>query len=274
MSNSVIRVAVSGANGLMGKQIIKSVINHDNIILGAALEKKKSDVIGIDVGNILNKRENLDIFVSDNISKVSDDFDIFIDFSNPKSTMDFLFFCEAHMKPMVIGTTGISEKCLNIIKSVSQKIPIVLSENFSVGISFIINFLEKISSKIKYYSDIDIIEYHHRNKKDSPSGTSILIGNTIANSVGFSLKECLMYNHFENIKKRKNNKIYFSSIRSGDIVGEHTVMFSMKEEIIEIKHRVSTRMVYAYGAIQACLWLNGKKNGFFTMSDVLELNNK
>lgn len=265
-----VRIAVVGSAGRIGKELIREIYKNKNIKLTVALERKRSKFVGVDVGELVGFKK-VNVLIIDNLKDILNDFDMLIDVSSPIWDKNYLLFCVKHNKSMIIVTTSLKKKDINLIKIVSKKIPIILSTNFSIGLNLILKLIEKTSKVIGNFSDIEIIDFHHKSKKDSPSGTSLSIGKIITQSIETNVKNCIMYDKFKKTKKRKINKIGFSSIRSGNTIGEHTVIFSMDNERIEIVHRVFNKKVYVFGIIRAIFWLIKKKNGFFSMIDVLDL---
>lgn len=270
MSDNLIKIGIVGAAGRMGKKLIKSIIKNKRLKLTAAFEKENSDFIGIDVGKLVGLNF-LNIKICEFFFIKKKDFDILIYFSSGKNFLDYLHFCENHKKSMIIGTTNLDKININFIKIASKNIPIILSENFSIGINVILNFLNSIVKIIGNLSDINIIEYHHKYKKDIPSGTAIAIGKIIAKSIGLNFDKFFFHNKKNILNKKKNNTINFSCIRSGDVIGEHTIIFFMNKERIEITHKIYNRNVYVNGVIKSCLWLIKKNNGLFSMLDVLDI---
>ncbi|MGP1930271.1 MAG: 4-hydroxy-tetrahydrodipicolinate reductase [Arsenophonus sp. ET-YP4-MAG3] len=272
MTNSDIRVAIVGAGGRMGRELIKAISNQDGIVLGALLEKKGSSVIGINAGELVGIL-HLNIIIRDDLINVLDKFDILIDFTCPESTKHYLSICKKYAKAMIIGTTGFNKTEQKIIEKASKIIPIVLEVNFSVGINLLLKLIEKAAKVMGEYSDIEIIEAHHRHKLDAPSGTALAMSDVISKSICRNLKNHIIYNQKDIVGERKNNSIGFSIIRAGDIVGEHTVIFADIGERIEMTHKASNRITFANGVIKACLWLKGKNCGLYSMKDVLNLEN-
>ncbi|QJC38413.1 4-hydroxy-tetrahydrodipicolinate reductase [Enterobacteriaceae endosymbiont of Donacia fulgens] len=256
MKDNKIHLAIAGINGRMGKNILK-VLNTNkinNILLNGVTEHKLSLK---NKNKILYKSNFLNI--ESNLINIKDQFDILIDFTNPKTTLENVNFCKKYKKKIVIGTTGFTEQQKLIIKKISKDIAIVLSSNFSQGINFLLKIIEnftKILCKNKEinYLDIDIIEKHHKKKKDFPSGTAL------------SLKDIITYTYKKfNITK----KVKCHSIRAADLYGEHNILFSFIGEQIELIHKASNRIPFAKGAINAAIWLNNKKTGIYNMHDVL-----
>ncbi|CAL4042488.1 4-hydroxy-tetrahydrodipicolinate reductase [Buchnera aphidicola] len=270
MKNKLIRLGISGALGRMGKTLIKEIIKKKTIVLNSVLVNKENTYIQDDIGEILNIGK-IGLNTSHYLEKEINNFDVLIDFSTPENTIKNLGICEKYKKNMVIGTTGFSKIEQNKIQSVSKNIGIVLSSNFSIGINIILKMLEITVQAINHDTDIEIIESHHKNKIDAPSGTALTIGETIAKKMKWNLDRYSLYRKKGLIGSREKQKIGFSMIRAGDIVGEHTIIFANIGERLEISHKASSRIPFAQGAIQAATWLYTKKIGFFTMQDVLNV---
>ena len=241
------RIAINGSKGKMGQTLIEAINLNENVDLG----------IGLDKGDSLNNS--------------LEDFDVLIDFSRPDATLNALSICESSGKAMVIGTTGFSDDELEVIIQASKDIPIVFAPNMSIGVNLTLKLLETSAKVIGPDSSIEIIEAHHRYKVDSPSGTALKMGEVVANALGRNLADCAIYGREGIDEPRDLNSIGFSSIRGGDVVGEHTVVFFMEGERVEITHKASSRMIYANGAVRAANWLHNKPNGLYSMQDVLEL---
>ena len=241
------RIAINGSKGKMGRVLIEAI----------NVSSKAEFSAGLDMGDSLK----------DSLSK----FEVLIDFSRPEASLNALTVCQASGKAMVIGTTGFSDTELQFIDEASKEIPIVFAPNMSVGVNLTLKILETSAKVIGLDSSIEIIEAHHRYKVDSPSGTALKMGEVIANALGRDLSECAVYGREGIEEPRDMNTIGFSSIRGGDVVGEHTVAFFMDGERVEITHKASSRMIYANGAVRAANWLSDKSSGLYSMQDVLEL---
>ena len=241
------RIAINGSKGKMGQTLIEAINLNENVDLG----------VGLDKGDSLNNS--------------LEDFDVLIDFSRPDATLNALSICESSGKAMVIGTTGFSDDELEVIIQASKDIPIVFAPNMSIGVNLTLKLLETSAKVIGPDSSLEIIEAHHRYKVDSPSGTALKMGEVVANALGRNLTDCAIYGREGIEEPRDLNSIGFSSIRGGDVVGEHTVVFFMEGERVEITHKASSRMIYANGAVRAANWLHNKPNGLYSMQDVLEL---
>lgn len=266
-----IRVAIAGAGGRMGRQLIQAVQGMEGAVLGAALERAGSSLVGADAGELAGVGA-LGVTVNDSLDAVRDDFDVFIDFTRPEGTLAHLAFCRQHAKAMVIGTTGFDDAGKAAIAAAAQEIGIVFAANFSVGVNVMLKLLEKAAKVMGDYTDIEIIEAHHRHKVDAPSGTALAMGEAIAGALGRDLKTCAVYAREGYTGEREAKSIGFATVRAGDIVGEHTAMFADVGERIEISHKASSRMTFANGAVRSAIWLKGKKSGLFDMKDVLSLN--
>ncbi|MXP56473.1 4-hydroxy-tetrahydrodipicolinate reductase [Pantoea sp. Mhis] len=265
-----IRIAIVDAFGRMGKYLIQAVQQTKGVLLGTVLTHRKLSKLDLDAGDLVGIGK-IGVIVNNNLEEVIDKFDVLIDFTRPEGTLKYLDFCCKHNKAMVIGTTGLNDKACEIIYAASKEIAIVFSSNFSVGITLMLNLIKQTTKSLGSYTDIDIIEAHHRHKIDAPSGTALTIGNVIANCMNWKLEDHIIHNDARTTKERKPHSISFSSIRAGDIIGEHTVMFTDIGERIEISHKTSSRFIFANGAIKAAQWLNKKNVGLYNMFDVLDL---
>ncbi|AEO08506.1 dihydrodipicolinate reductase [Buchnera aphidicola str. Ak (Acyrthosiphon kondoi)] len=266
--NKKTRIVITGAMGRMGQMLIKEIKKNEQTCLTAALVKKNCQLIGKDIGEILGIGK-MDVLINDELNMNKKDFDVLIDFTNTNSTLKYLEYCSKFKKNIVIGTTGFSSEEMDIIKSYSQDIAIIISSNFSIGINLLFQLIEKTTQIIGKSSDIDILEYHHRNKIDAPSGTALAIGEVISKVMNWDLNKHSIYHKKGITGIRERKKIGFSIVRAGNIIGKHTVMFSSSGEEIKITHTASDRISFAKGAIQSALWIHKKKMGLFDMSDVL-----
>ncbi|EIC86538.1 4-hydroxy-tetrahydrodipicolinate reductase [Serratia sp. M24T3] len=270
MSKADIRMAIAGSGGRMGRQLIQAVQQAEGVVLGAALERKGSSLVGTDAGELAGVGV-ANVIVSDSLEAVAQDFDILIDFTRPEGTLDHLSFCVKHGKGIIIGTTGFDDAGKAAIKQAASDIPVVFAANFSVGVNVVLKLLEKAAKVMGDYTDIEIVEAHHRHKVDAPSGTALAMGEAIAGALGRDLKDCAVYAREGYTGERDPMSIGFATIRAGDIVGEHTAMFADIGERVEITHKASSRMTFANGAVRAGKWVSSKKNGLFDMRDVLGL---
>lgn len=266
--NEKTRIAITGSIGRMGKTLIQEIKKNEHTHLTTALVKKEHKLVNEDIGEVIGIGK-IGVRITDELNPKTNDFDVLIDFTRPNGTLKYLNYCNQFKKNMVIGTTGFSKEEFNIIKKHSKNIGIVVSSNFSIGINLIFELIKKTTQIIGKNSDINIIEYHHRNKIDSPSGTALAIGNVISKVMQWDLDKHSLYYNKGITGIRKKEKIGFSIVRSGDIIGKHTVMFSSHGEEIKITHTASNRISFAKGAIQSALWIHKKQKGLFDMTNVL-----
>ena len=267
-----LKIAIAGAGGRMGRQLIQAVQGAESVELGAAFERKGSTLVGADAGELAGLG-HLGVVVSDDLQAQKNNFDLLIDFTRPQGTLEHIAFCLANNKKMVIGTTGFDEAGKAAIHAASEKIAVVFASNFSVGVNLVFKLLEKAAKVMGDYCDIEIIEAHHRHKVDAPSGTALIMGEHIAKTLGRDLKTHGVFCREGIIGERKRDEIGFSTVRASDVVGEHTVWFADIGERVEISHKASSRMTFANGAVRAAKWLESKSKGLFDMTDVLDLNN-
>ncbi len=258
-----IKLVVVGCAGRMGQQIIKEIQKCKNINLVAAIEKKNSPSINKNIKKIkITSDKEINFKKADTI----------IDFSSPSSTLETVKCAEKLKKKLVIGTTGLNVNQVSKIRNASKKTAIVFAPNMSVGINLLMKFVDEASNILfSNNTSVEILDIHHKNKKDAPSGTALALGAAIANGKNFNLKSKSTIKP-NKIRKKQLGKINFYCKRQGNIVGDHSVIFTNNGEEIELKHRGFNRSIYALGAIKAIIWLSKQKKGFFNMSDVLGIS--
>lgn len=266
----VTRVGICGAAGRMGKTILEVCNETEGVEVTAAIEYSGSSMLGVDAGEQAGIGK-LDVSITDDIAAVADNVDVIIDFTFADVFAANLEKCVASNCKMVIGTTGLSPKDLDAIKKASERIGIVFAPNMSIGVNVTLKLLEMAASVLGESADIEIIEAHHNQKKDAPSGTAIRMGEVIAKTLDRDLKQCAVYGREGITGVRDRKTIGFETIRAGDIVGDHTVMFAMAGERVEITHKAHSRKTFASGAVRAATWLADKDSGLFDMQDVLDL---
>lgn len=266
----MLRIAIVGASGRMGLCLIKAAALSKSVELTAATARPGSLAIAKDAGELAGI-STIGVKIVDDLSSVLDRFDVLIDFTRPDCSMTFIEQCRSAGKKLVIGTTGYSDSQKALINEAARNVAIVMAPNMSVGVNLSLKLLEMTASVMGDYTDIEIIEAHHRHKVDAPSGTALRMGEVIADSLHRKLNECAIYGREGNTGERDRKTIGFSTIRAGDIVGEHTVMFADEGERIEITHKATSRMTFANGAIRAALWLADQQTGLYDMQDVLGL---
>ena len=261
------RIAVSGAAGRMGQAIIRLIAEDDALELAAALEHGQSPVLSRDAGTVAGIAR-LGVSVA---PAAEAGFDVMVEFTTPDATMEHLAFCRAHGHAIMIGTTGLDDRQRGEIRDAGRDIPVVFAANTSVGINLCVALLETAGRVLGDHMDVEVVEAHHRHKVDAPSGTALLLGETVAGVLGRDLGTDGVFAREGHTGPRPAGSIGFSTIRGGDIAGEHTVMFIGESERIEITHRATDRRIFARGALRAARWLAGRPAGFYDMRDVLEL---
>lgn len=266
----MLRIAVTGAVGRMGRTLVEAIHAADDLKLGAGIERPDCPLLGADAGEVAAVGR-LDVPVVADINAVLDRFDVLIDFSVPAATLAKLDICAAAGKGIVIGTTGFDEAGLARIRAAAERIPILMSPNMSVGVNLVFKLLEIAAKALGDSADIEVIEAHHRNKIDAPSGTALRMGEVLAKATNRNLAEVAVYGRQGVTGVRESRTIGFETIRAGDIVGDHTVMFATPGERIEITHRAHTRSNFAEGALRAARFLATARPGLHAMKDVLGL---
>jgi 4-hydroxy-tetrahydrodipicolinate reductase len=264
------RIAITGAAGRMGRTLIEACQQTDGLDLTVALEHPDSSLVGSDAGELVGTGK-LGVLVGADLASVSNNFDVLIDFTRPEPTLANLEICRQAGRRMVIGTTGFSEAQKAQIQAAAQEIGVVFAPNMSVGVNVCLKLLELAARVLGDDVDVEIIEAHHRHKVDAPSGTALRMGEVVADTLGRDLKDCAVYGREGHTGERQRQTIGFETIRAGDIVGDHTVLFAGTGERIEITHKASSRMTFANGAVRAAGWLMGRDAGLFDMQDVLDL---
>ena len=264
------RIAVMGAAGRMGKILIEAVGQAEGAKLTAAVDRPDSSLIGADAGE-LAAQGKIGVTLAGDLNAVLDQFDVLIDFTHPSVTLKNLEICRRAGKAMVIGTTGFSPEERQQLEAAAQEIPIVFAANYSVGVNLCLKLLDTAARVLGDDVDIEIIEAHHRHKVDAPSGTALRMGEVVANALGRDLHKVAVYGREGQTGARERETIGFATVRAGDVVGDHTVLFAADGERVEITHKASSRMTFAKGAVRSALWLHKRQPGLYDMQDVLEL---
>ena len=266
-----LNIAIVGASGRMGKALILAAEDFNTIEVTQAIVQRNSRSIDKSVFADLGKPDTGLVYISkDKLD--ADKFDLMIDFSSTASTLDYAKYCAEHGKPILIGTTGFTEDETERLKEYAKSCPLLLSANTSLGVNLVLSLLKQTAKSIGMNADIEIIEAHHRNKVDAPSGTAVKMGEVIADELKRDLNECGVFSRHGIIGARTDQEIGFSTIRAGDIIGDHTVIFSLPGERIEITHKATDRSLFAKGAMQAALWLSKQNSGWHTMQSMLNLS--
>ncbi len=255
------RIAILGAAGRMGRALIEAASQRGDVHVTAAIERPGSADLGRSVAP--------GVTICQGIAECSDAFDVLIDFTRPEATLAALAECEAAGKAMVIGTTGFTPEQKARIDAAAQRIAICQATNFSIGVNVVLKLLDTAARALGDDYDIEIVEAHHRHKVDAPSGTALALGEAVANAVGRNLREVAVYGREGQTGARDRKTIGFATVRGGDVIGDHTVMFLGEGERVEISHKASSRGNFANGALRAAAWLPGRKPGRYDMRDVL-----
>lgn len=265
------RIAVMGAAGRMGKTLVEAVQQTSGAAgLTAAVDRPDSTLVGADAGELAGIGR-IGVPLSGDLARVADEFDVLIDFTHPTVTLQNLTYCRQAGKAMVIGTTGFTAEQKLMLMEASKQVPIVFAANFSVGVNLCLKLLDTAARVLGDEVDIEVIEAHHRHKVDAPSGTALRMGEVVAQALGRDLNEVAVYGREGQTGARDRKTIGFATVRAGDVVGDHTVLFAAEGERVEITHKASSRMTFARGAVRAALWLEGKEPGLYDMQDVLGL---
>lgn len=264
------KIGILGAAGRMGRTLIEAVHAAEGMTLGAAVDAPGSSLIGADAGELIGAGR-LGVALVDDLEKVVDHADVFIDFTLPEATERHIAVCRKAGRKLVIGTTGLSDGQKAALRDAAGDIAICFAANYSAGVTLCLTLLETAARVLGDEVDIEVIEAHHRHKIDAPSGTALAMGEVVAETLGRDLRECAVYGREGRTGARDRKTIGFETIRAGDIVGEHTVMFAGEGERVEITHKATSRMNFARGAVRAAGWLGSQKAGLFDMRDVLGL---
>lgn len=266
----MINVGITGASGRMGRALIEAVTEAQGMTVAAAIERPASSVIAADAGEVAGIGK-LNVPIVDDLRAVVSDIDVLIDFTHPSVTLVNLETCQHAGKRIVIGTTGFTDEEKQRICQAAEDIGVVFAPNMSVGVNLCFKLLDLAARIMGNEVDIEIIEAHHRHKVDAPSGTALRMGEVVADALGRDLNDCAVYGREGQTGERDRQTIGFETIRAGDIVGEHTVMFADVGERVEITHKASSRMTFAKGAARAAAWVMEQEQGLFDMQDVLGL---
>ncbi len=268
MTNKI-RFAIVGSGGRMGRTLIEAVLTAADAELVAALEIPGSPLLGKDAGELVGAP--CGVAITDDVDAALAQADCLIDFTRPEGTLAHLEICRKHGVHAVIGTTGFTTEQKLTIQDISRDIPIVFAPNMAVGVNAVFKLLDVAARILNDGYDVEVIEAHHRHKVDAPSGTALRMGEVVAAALGRDLSACAVYGREGHTGERPATQIGFSTIRGGDIVGDHTVLFAGTGERIEITHKSASRVPYAQGSLRAARFMRNKSRGLFDMQDVLGL---
>lgn len=264
-----IRFAIAGSGGRMGRTLLEAVLKAPDAQLAAALDLPGSPILGKDAGELVGAP--CGVAITDDFAAALAGADCLIDFTRPEGTLNHLDVCRRRGVHMVIGTTGFSAEQKLTIQDAARDIPIVFAPNMAVGVNVVFKLLDTAARILNEGYDVEIIEAHHRHKIDAPSGTALRMGEVVAAALGRDLAECAVYGREGHTGERPAPQIGFATVRGGDIVGDHTVLFAGTGERVEITHKAASRMPYALGSLRAARFLKGRAKGLFDMQDVLGL---
>ncbi|MDP3516725.1 MAG: 4-hydroxy-tetrahydrodipicolinate reductase [Pseudohongiella sp.] len=268
----MIRIAIAGVAGRMGRTLVQAVVDKaDTAKVCAGITLPDDPQLGTDIGLIAGVGA-LGVMACQSLANCLEDFDVLIDFTSPEATLDHLDQCVAAGKAMVIGTTGFTTEQKQQISMAARTIPVVFAPNMSAGVNISLKLLQLAAKALGDDVDIEIVEAHHRHKKDAPSGTALRMGEVIAEALGRNLDDVAVYGREGITGERDRKTIGFATIRGGDVVGDHTVIFAGQGERLEITHKASSRMTFASGAVRAAVWLGSRPAGLYSIDDVLGLN--
>ncbi|HTD91120.1 MAG TPA: 4-hydroxy-tetrahydrodipicolinate reductase [Burkholderiales bacterium] len=262
-----LNIAIAGAGGRMGRTLMEAVLRSSEAQLAAALEITGSPHLGKDAGELVGA--TCGVKITDDIESALKRCDVIIDFTRPEGTLHHVTLCRKLGVKPVIGTTGFDDAGKKAITDAARDVAIAMAPNFSIGVNVTFKLLEMAAKSLNKGYDVEVIEAHHRLKVDAPSGTALRMGEVVAQATGRDLKASAIYGREGVTGERRDDTIGFSTIRGGDLVGDHTVMFIGMGERVEISHRSSSRMNYATGALRAAQWVMSKPSGLYDMFDVL-----
>lgn len=264
------KIGIIGAAGRMGRMLIEATLAHPDATLAACVDVPGSSLIGVDAAELVGQAA-CGVTLCDNLPQVVKDADVFIDFTVAASTVQNIAICRDAGTRLVIGTTGLNAEQQATLRSASKQVAICYAPNYSVGVNLCFKLLEIAASVLGDEVDVEVMEAHHRHKVDAPSGTALRMGEVVAQTLGRNLDDCAVYGREGHTGARERSTIGFATVRAGDIVGDHTVLFAGEGERVEITHKASSRMAFAKGAVRAALWLGEKDSGLYDMQDVLGL---
>jgi len=265
------KIAVTGAGGRMGRTLLALIHATPGAVVAGGIEAKGSPHIGTDLGTLAGLAEPIGMAASDDALSIIKDADALIDFSVPAASVEFAGLAAQARIVHVIGTTGLSEEDETRISAAARHATIIKAGNMSLGVNLLASLVRQAARALDPSWDIEVVEMHHRHKVDAPSGTALRMGEVVAQTLGRDLNQCAVYGREGRTGERDRRTIGFETIRAGDIVGEHTVLFAADGERVEITHKASSRMSFARGAVRAAVWLAEQPKGLFDMQDVLGL---
>ena len=264
-----VRVGVVGITGRMGQALVHAALETPGVMLGAASSRSNDDlVVGQDAG-LFTQTKSAGVAISGSLEYCRDDFDVAIDFTVPEFSAEMAQLCAKYRKGLVIGTTGHSEEQLETIRKASEQIPVVMSPNMSVGINLMLKLLYDAAQILGPNVDVDVVEHHHRGKRDVPSGTALALGQVLADGRGQKFPDCASFQSLEAGVERDPSTMHFHVLRQTGVVGEHKVIFALSGERLELTHYATDREIFARGAMRAAIWVSQQPPGSYSMREVL-----
>ncbi len=264
------KIGVIGASGRMGQALVREIAGTEGATLSGAVEREGSPAIGADAG-VIAGIDALGVVITPDREALFQDADAVIDFTSPANTVACAKLAAKYQTVHVIGTTGLTDEDKAQLAACAEKTPIIWSANMSIGVNILLGLVEKAAAILDDSYDIEIVEMHHRHKVDAPSGTALILGEAAARGRGVDFKEQAVLSREGITGARTRGTIGFATLRGGDVIGDHSVVFAGDGERIEIAHKSSSRTIYAKGAVRAALWAKDKKPGFYAMKDVLDV---
>jgi 4-hydroxy-tetrahydrodipicolinate reductase len=265
------KIGITGIKGRMGQALALEIISNNLFDISGALVREGYDEVGEDIGEFLGLENKTNSLITDNLEKLFSDADAVIDFSSSELTLRCAEMCAKKNKILISGTTGLTDEEKEKLEKYSHNCIIVHSGNMSIGINLLLNLVEETSSLLREDYDTEVLEMHHRNKKDAPSGTALMLGQAIAKGKNLNFGEVSRRVRDGVIGPRETNEIGFAVLRGGDVVGEHTVIFAGIGERLELSHKATSRLIFVNGAIRATIWAFKKEKGLYSMQDVLKV---
>ena len=262
------KIGIIGINGKMGESVAQAVLKNELTDISSGLVRLGSSLVGKDIGKIIGGND-LGIVATDNLEELVKDSDVVIDFSSPDLSLQTANLVAKHHKILISGTTGFTKTQNQEFINYSKDCIIIWSSNMSIGINLLMSLTEQVAKILHKDYDAEILEMHHKNKVDAPSGTALSLGKAVAKGRNVDFNKVCRKSREGLIGKRLENEIGFCSLRGGDVIGDHSVIFASSGERVELTHKASNRDIYAVGALRAAIWAEGKKKGFYTMQDVL-----
>lgn len=262
------KLGVTGAGGRVGRMVIRAILEQEGVNLAGACDRPEAELSGHDAGTHVGLAPS-GIILSEDVDQLFNEADAVIDFTSPAASARHARIAASYGTPLVVGTTGLGEKDIAVLQEAAGKTAVLSAPNMSAGVTLLTALAEKVAGALGPHWDVDILEMHHREKVDAPSGTALGLGRAVAQGRGVSLDDKACYARHGETGRRPMGEIGFATLRGGDVVGDHSVIFATPGERIELTHRAGDREIFALGAIRAALWVKDRPPGLYSMRDVL-----